>query len=73
LGISFQLSEDTSAVRRFPLAKLLQHTTPWATARVVRSSRPTKITARSNGAAREAGQFISGRRQATLQHMVMYE
>jgi hypothetical protein len=32
-----------------------------------------KITARSNGAAREAGQFISGRRQATLQHMVMCE
>jgi len=32
-----------------------------------------KITARSNGAAREAGQFISGRRQATFQRMVMFE
>jgi len=32
-----------------------------------------KITARSNGAAGEAGQFISGRRQVTFQRMVMYE
>jgi hypothetical protein len=59
MGIPFVLSEDIGAVRRFPLALLMQRNTPGPRRALRTSSRPMKATARSNGAARNAGQFIS--------------
>jgi len=58
-GYFIRVSEDIGAVRRFPLALLMQHNTPGPRRALRESSRPMKATARSNGAAKSADHFIS--------------
>jgi hypothetical protein len=70
-GYSIAMSEDISAVRRFPLALLMQQTTP-GPRRALEIVFPSDENHRAQQwCCKGSGPFRLGRRQATFQRMVM--